>query len=160
MPEKYSLSRNTTEGFAQRVRKNLEFIIKKRKKGEDVHDVTQLVTSLLGIIVFLWEDGALKYLESLRLSELEAKGWPRWDIQLDERGDTETLGKLIWHLRNAASHRRLRFSSDHREMQQVDIEFEDAPNANAPPNWRAKINATDLKAFCDCFTKRLEDLVG
>ena len=107
MPEKYSLSRNTTEGLAYRVRKNLDFIIKKRLEGEDVHEITQLVISLLGLIVFPWEAGALKHLESLRLSELHAEGWPRWDITLDENGDTQTLGKLIRHLRNAASHRHL-----------------------------------------------------
>ena len=53
MSDAYSLSRNTTEGFAQRVRKNLDFIVKKRNEGEDVHEVTQLVTSLLGIIILI-----------------------------------------------------------------------------------------------------------
>ena len=157
MLKKYSLDRNTTELFALRVRKNLDFIIKKRDEGEDVHEVTQLVTSLLGLIVFPWEDDALCTLESLSLSELEEEGWPRWNILLDERGDTTTLRKLIWHLRNAASHRRLEFSSDHREMDKVEIEFKDAPTAKAPINWHAKINAADLKEFCDRFTKRLEE---
>ncbi len=160
MPKKYSLDRNNTKEFARRVRKNLDFIIKKRVEDEDVHEVTQLVTSLLGLIVFPWADGALNQLDNLCLSELEEEGWPRWDILLDEKGDTNTLGKLIWHLRNAASHRRIMFSSDHREMDKVEIEFEDASSANAPINWRAKINAADLKKFCDNFTKRLEELVG
>jgi hypothetical protein len=57
-------------------------------------------------------------------------------------------------------HRRLEFSSDHREMRKVEIEFEDAPKSNALPNWLAKINAADLKAFCETITKQLEDLVG
>jgi hypothetical protein len=160
MPEGFSLSRNTTKGFAQRVRKNLDFIIKMRGDGEDVHEVTELVTSLLGIIIFPWEAKALQELEKLPLSELEAEGWPRWDILLDEKGDTKTLGKLTRHLRNAASHRRLRFSSDHREMHRVVIQFEDTSKPTAQPNWRTKINAADLKEFCDRFTKRLEDLVG
>lgn len=160
MSETDSLSRNVTKEFARRVRKNLDFIIEKRSEGEDVHEVTQLVISLLGIIVFPWQAGALKHLESLLLSELEAEGWPRWEILLDEKEDTKTLHKLIRHLRNAASHRRLRFLSDDPEMHKVVIEFEDAPNDNAPPNWRAKINAADLKVFCDRFTKRLEEFVG
>jgi hypothetical protein len=160
MHENYAFTRNTTEEFARRVRKNLHFITRKRSEGEDVHEVTQLVTSLLGLIVFPWEDGALSELESLSLSNLEQQGWPHWDIILDEKGDTNTLGKLIWHLRNAASHRRLTFSSDDPEMSKVEIQFEDAPQQNAPPNWRAKINSGDLKVFCDRFTARLEDLVG
>ncbi len=51
MVEKYSLSRNVTEEFARRVRKNLDFSLKKRDDGEDVYEVTQLVTSPFGIIV-------------------------------------------------------------------------------------------------------------
>lgn len=159
MPENYSLSRNTTEGFARRVRKNLDFIIEKRRESEDVHEVTQLAISLLGLIVFPWEAHALQHLENLSLVELESEGWPRWEILLDEKGDTKTLGKLTWHLRNAASHRRLKFSSDDRDMHLVEVEFEDSANAKSP-NWRAKINAANLKMFCDCFTKRLEELVG
>ncbi|MGH9879275.1 MAG: HEPN family nuclease [Nitrososphaerales archaeon] len=133
-------------------------MIKNRNERNDVHEVTQLVLSLLGLIVFPWEALALKSLESLCLSELEEDGWPRWNILLDEKGDTNTLGKLSWHLRNAISHRRLRFFSEDQEMDKVEIEFEDAPQ-KAPINWRATINAKDLKSFCDRFTKRLEELV-
>lgn len=104
MDEQYSMSRNTTEGFARRVRNNLDFIAESRANGERVHEVTQLVLSLLGIVVFPWEAKALKQLESLPLRALWAEGWPKWDVLLDENGDTETLGKLIWHVRNAASH--------------------------------------------------------
>jgi hypothetical protein len=138
----------------------LDFIVKKRKEGEDVHEVTQLVTSLLGVIIFPWEAGALRQLESLPLSELETEGWPKWDIQLDKKDDTKTLGKLTGHLRNAACHRRLKFSSDDSEMHKVEIKFEDASSRGAPANWCAKINAADLAAFCERFRKRLEDLVG
>ena len=160
MSVKYSLSRNLTENFAQRVQKNLDFIIKKRGEGEDVHEVTQLVTSLLGIIVFPWEAGALHHLESLLLSDLETKGWPRWKILLDENDNTKTLGRLTRHLRNAASHRHIKFSSDDREMNMVEIEFEDAKIDRSPVNWRAKINAADLKEFCRLVTNQLEELVG
>jgi hypothetical protein len=160
MPQTYSLQRNTTEGFARRVRKNLDFIIKKRCEKEDVHEVTQLAISLLGLIVFPWEAKALRHLESIPLTELEAEGWPRWKILLDEKCDTKSLGDLTRHLRNAACHRRLNFSSDHPEMHLVEIEFEDAARKKSSPYWRAKICAADLREFCDRFTKRLEDLVG
>jgi hypothetical protein len=160
MDPEYAFSRKTTEGFARRVRKNLQFVIVKRSEGEDVHEVTQLVTSLLGLIVFPWEAGALRSLEQLSLGELEQQGWPRWKITLDEKGDTKTLGKLVEHLRNAAAHRRLAFSADHPEMAMVDITFEDAPSKSKPVNWRVVVNSADLKEFCDRFTNRLEDAAG
>jgi hypothetical protein len=154
------LNRNATKEFAHRVRKNLDFVMKSRSEGEDVHEVTQLIISLLGLIVFPWEDGALRSIEGLTLTKLEQDGWPHWNITLDKKGDTHTLGKLIWHIRNAASHRRITFSSDDPEMSKVEIQFEDVPGKNAPVNWSAKINSEDLKLFCDLFTKRLEELVG
>lgn len=153
-------SRGTTEGFAKRVCKNLDFIIQARDQGADVHEVTQLVISLLGLIVFPWEAHALKELEAINLAKLHGEGWPDWDIQLDRAGDTKTLGKLIWHLRNAASHRRIQFSSDNRELSQVTIQFEDAPNPDVPANWRANISASQLKDFCHRFASELQAFVG
>lgn len=45
-------------------------------------------------------------------------------------------------------------------MRSVEIEFEDARSSDTRPNWRARINAAQLRDFCDRFTERLEDLVG
>lgn len=160
MLKQHSFTRNDTVELAKRVRKNLDFIIEKRADGAEVHEVTQLVTSLLGLIVFPWEDKALKHLEGLHLSGLEKEGWPRWDISLDEtKHGTKTLRELMRHLRNAASHQRVKFSSDDPEMEKVIIQFKDAPQKNGRVNWRAKINAADLKKFCVLFTERLESLV-
>jgi len=50
MPE---IDRNTISGFAERTWKNYFFIERMRTQfGTDVHIVTQLVISLLGLIVF------------------------------------------------------------------------------------------------------------
>jgi hypothetical protein len=159
MSTAYSFSRNTTEGFARRVRKNLDFIIGARHTGADVHEVTQLTTSLLGLIVFPWEAGALQHLESQPLEQLEKDGWPRWTITLDRNGETTTLGTLTKHLRNAAAHRRIRFSSDARELDTVEIQFEDA-TPHKGVDWRASIRASYLKAFCDRLSRALEEAVA
>ena len=153
------LERNTTEGFARRVRENLEFVTKGRREGEDVHQVTQLVTSLLGLIVFPWEAGALARMEEWCLEELEKNGWPKWTIVQDRNGETATLGKLIYHLRNAAAHRRIGFSSDDADMEEVVIHFEDA-RPKKPVDWRAEIQAADLQDFCVRFSRSLEELTG
>ena len=159
MDTEYSFGRNTTEGFARRVRKNLDFILESRRSGADVHDVTQLTTSLLGLIVFPWEAHALQHLESRSLEALDREGWPQWNIVLERVGEPRTLGTLTKHLRNAAAHRRIRFSSDARNMHEVEIELEDA-RPGRPVDWRAKIRASDLKVFCDRFSHALEELVG
>lgn len=51
-------SRNDSRGFADRTRKNLLFIEQAYESGNDVHVVTQIVTSSLGLIVFPWEHEA------------------------------------------------------------------------------------------------------
>src|SRR4051794_9423391 len=54
------LSRNSRSGFAQRTLKNLSYIEQTREQSApaDVHVVTQLVLSMLGLVVIQWERGA------------------------------------------------------------------------------------------------------
>lgn len=158
MSKGYALTRNDTKEFARRVRKNLDFIVSKRREGDNVHEVTQLTTALLGLVVFPWEASALKHIEALSLADLEQQGWPHWNILQDRNGETTTLGKLTYHLRNAAAHRRVGFSSDEPDMKDVEIIFADAL-PKKPVDWRASIRASDLKDFCDLFAQQLEHLV-
>jgi hypothetical protein len=74
-------SRNDAFGFAQRTRKNLAYIEKTFAEGADVHVVTQLVVSLLGLVVFPTERNVVRRLKTLNLSELESLGWPRWEFE-------------------------------------------------------------------------------
>ncbi len=89
-------SRTTTEGFALRTRKNLDFIKNAREQRcEDVHIVTQLVTSLLGLVVWPRE----RYDDSnniwkIHINDLVRQGWPEWDIT-PGKSNTKTLGDLI-----------------------------------------------------------------
>ena len=47
-----TVSRNDALGFAARTKQNLLMIEKAFEAGEDVHVVTQLVVSLLGLVVY------------------------------------------------------------------------------------------------------------
>ncbi|RMH35777.1 MAG: hypothetical protein D6690_08185 [Nitrospirae bacterium] len=156
MSGEFPVECNTTKGFAERVPKNLQFIIDQRREGADVHEVTQLVMSLLGLIVFPYEVGALQKIKNKDLGKLTNQGWPQWENLQDERNDTKTLGDLTRHLRNAVSHRRLQFSSDDRALNEVEIEFWDGPSKNKT-NWRAKIKGDNLKKFCDKFAEALHN---
>ena len=138
----------------------MEFITEARAKGAEVHEVTQLVISLLGLIIFPWEAGAARRIEALLLEDLECQGWPSWSIELDCGGGTSTLGTLLKHLRNAAAHQRIEFSSDSATMAEVRITFRDALGRAAAINWQATIDAHDLKRFCDLFAGKLEMFVG
>lgn len=150
-------TRNSAIEFARRTRKNLNFLSDASLEGKDVHVVTQLATSLLGLIVFPWEKLFVEQIKALRLDTLTANGWPTWSISL---GACDTLGDLVWHLRNAVAHGRLSFSSDSLVIEEVSIIVEDCPRKSSPPNWRAEINGQDLKTFCYMFIDLIEETIG
>ncbi|MDC7713044.1 HEPN family nuclease [Vogesella sp. LYT5W] len=150
-------SRNDTLGFAHRTRKNLEHIEHAYKNGHDVHVVTQLVLSLLGLIVYPNERKLVERVNTLTLSELKDQGWPSWKIEL---GSPETLNQLIKMLRNAVAHGRIHFSSDDRVLDHVSIQFEDYDPRSKIVTWRATITSNDLEKFCQNFIKLIENEIG
>jgi hypothetical protein len=147
------LSRNDPLGFADRTRKNLKRIQTAYAANEDVHVVTQVGNSLLGLIVFPFERKIAGGVADLKLSELSELGWPTWEITL---GKANTLGQLIKHLRNATAHGRITFSSDSRRLEEVYIEVEDFRMKATEPFWRARIKASDLLTFCLRFIDLIE----
>lgn len=134
-------SRNDALGFAQRTRKNLHNIEVAFEQGYDVHIVTQIASSLLGLIVFPCEQGLVGGVADLKMVDLANEGWPQWEITL---GDANTLGQLIRRLRNATAHGRMSFSSDSRIPEDVYIQVEDFRPKGKQPFWRAIIRASDL----------------
>ena len=151
-------TRNLALGFACRVRKNLEFIFEQRRKNEDVHEVTQIILSLLGLIVFPWEKERPEVLQkaaSKNLVDLEQDGWPSWNQEFDTccypgtKYQQGTLSRLIRNLRNSIAHSHITFSSDNRAAAEVDITFENYQGHEVC--WRATINAAQLKRFCEKF---------
>ena len=49
------ISRNEAMGIVERTHKNLVYMRNARKNGADIHEVTHLFNSLLGLIVIPWE---------------------------------------------------------------------------------------------------------
>lgn len=150
-------SRNHALGFAERTRKNLQYIENASSAGADVHVVTQLANSLLGLIVFPWEKDFSKSVEALQLDDLVKEGWPKWEVTM---GSCQTLGQLMRYLRNAVAHGNVRFSSESRSIDDVTIEVENFPARATAPNWSAHIEATRLREFCLRFIDLVEERLG
>lgn len=151
------VSRNDALGFAARTKQNLLMIEKAFESGEDVHVVTQLIVSLLGLVVYPREKQLVKKVSSLRISDLEANGWPIWQ---QSKGEVETLGKLIDLLRHAVAHGNIQFSSDSRLLSEVSIDVENYRFGKTTPNWKAHISAPELRDFCLRFIQLIEDTIG
>jgi hypothetical protein len=140
--------RDSNTGFGMRTMKNLAYIEKARKADEDVHVVTQLVNSLIGLVVFPQQRKGLIAIEDQKLKDLEASGWPKFTpIYCAKTKPCNTLKELMRHLRNAVTHGQLEFSSDSRLLQGVDITLWDK-NQEGVEVWKAKIRADHLRDFC------------
>lgn len=143
-------SRNSIEGFAGRTQKNLDFIIAAYKEGEDVHVVTQVIVSLLGIVVFPFEH-AKAYFPSHLTSIVdldEENGWPTWEY-LDNSKPSADLFALMRSLRNATAHGGVVFSSDSRNLEEVSITFTNKiPKRLGGGHWKARIRGDELLRFC------------
>src|SRR5262245_45269592 len=149
--------RNHSLGFAERTKRNLQFIEASFAKGADVHVVTHLANSLLGLIVFPCERNVLGGVADLKLTDLAARGWPQWEIR---QGYAHTLGQLVRRLRNATAHGRMSFSSDSPLADEVYVEVEDFRPKESQPFWRARIKASELRDFCLRFADLVDQTVG
>jgi HEPN pEK499 p136 len=143
--------RNDPIGFAKRSHENLRLIEEGLAERGEGHVVTQLVQSLLAYLVFPKERGYYSQINTLKLSDLEERGWPR-PVQII--GTTkENVGDLLRHMRNAVCHGLVIFhgtgpdESNSRKLEEIFIEFSDRANADSPINWQVAIEGVDLRRF-------------
>jgi hypothetical protein len=149
--------RNEILGFAERTRRNLDFIRSAYEQGNrDVHLVTQAVVSLLGIVVFPYEQYFKMVSLNHKLSDLEAAGWPHWSQTGWQATD---LRHLLRRIRNATAHSGITFSSDSAQAVEVRIAF-DCYFEEENRDWQGEIAADKLLEFCERFLRYVDDYVG
>jgi hypothetical protein len=93
--------------FAERTYRNLEVIEQLARQGNDVYETTQLVNSLLGLLVFP-QQRYFKRIPAIPLQELELRGWPLPKVT-GAFAEVADLRQLMRYLRNAISHFNVEF---------------------------------------------------
>jgi hypothetical protein len=150
-------SRTISTGLAQRTLKNLNFIQHAYATGQsDVHVITQMLNSLLGLLVFPITDDfhvPLKAVNltdppdfrALRQSLPEFPELPSLTVTLF--GKCPNLSRFFTRLRNAISHKHLTFSGDpdSRSLMDVMLTFKDRKNETEPFDWEISMTASDLE---------------
>ena len=152
-------SRRKTRGFVGRTRRNLELARQSFEVRGDFHVVTQLVNSLLGIVVVPSQRRSKEGEEdfgSANLSDIDGKGWPKWEFTGKDGCESQSLEDFVNHLRNAATHGHYDFQEnpDSRHLNEVTIEVSDGPLERAP--WSYKIRGDELYNFCVKLAKYIE----
>ena len=154
------MSRNEAIEITRRTQRNLEFIKSEfDRMGEysRVHPVTQLVNSLLGIVVLPREQYLEVRNDTTDWKGLIEQGWPEWDVI---KGEAKNLGQLLCHIRNAAAHGRITYSSDSRYLDQVTITVKDSKYRGKSINWHAEIKGDKLYDFCMRFAAYVGETIG
>ena len=135
--------------FALRTQENLR-LVKKLENNPDYRffEVTQLINSMLGLLVFPKVAFINKFPNKL-LSELEKEGWPRI-VLLEGDAPCNDLQALINYLRNAIAHFNLKFLS--KDGQNISgLELWNIPYHSDRVNWRVRLSLDDLRTITDKF---------
>jgi len=91
------------------------------------------------------------------MDKLAKEGWPRIEVTKDTH---ETLYDFVRHLRNAAAHGRITFSSDSADPRQVTMQIDDCKPHEKTPYWSARMKASDLRQLCFKFIALVERTTG
>jgi hypothetical protein len=142
--------------FVERTRINLAHIEEVLSEGEEVYKVTQLVNSLLGLLVFP-EQHYFHQIPKTPLHELEKQGWPRINV-VGEYPPATDLRELMRYLRNSIAHFNMRFLKDERaEISGLRVWNENPYIKGHPITWKADISLDDLRMLVNKFVDLILD---
>ena len=160
--------------LARRTRKNLDYIYEKKRAGENVEEFTQLLNSMLGMVISLREE----YFKGSHVSweEVEQLGLlaERNDLRdiTGERANQKSpklqeinsFSQLITKLRHAFAHSCFDPITDQSSDQIAGIKVWNIPSGqdNRPENrvWEAEISEVQLKNLAYLIVDHIEKELG
>lgn len=148
-------AKRVVQDFADRTKRNLRFIeITKKEKRGRVHEITQLINSLLGLVVFPQQE-FFERIPAIPMDELVSKGWPRPKITFGASG-CKDLRQLMRLLRTGIAHFNLRFLAD-EDNQIVGLVIWNV-NKGGLKTWEAEIGIEDLRRLTFRFLELLNSI--
>lgn len=151
---------------AKRSRKNLEFIFEQKKQGKDVEEFTQLINSMLGMLIFLREEYLKdrvvdwKELQVLGLAPILVEGNAA-SPRRPALKQSKTFSKLISNLRHAFSHNNFDLLGQ-PTITGIRVWTVPFKKENLPKNrdWQATISGKQLRALAYLLIDFLEKKHG
>jgi hypothetical protein len=146
---------NVVRDFAERTRHNLEFIRAALKKPDqeaaahkqaEVYEVTQLINSMLGLLVFPQQE----YFEAIPrtpLRDLVAEGWPELDVTPGLPDQVDNLSDLMRYLRNAITHFNVKFLAPSGHLEGLRV----CNRRHGKKTWEAELSLEQLEKITDQF---------
>jgi hypothetical protein len=135
--------------FAERTRENLAYIDTAKGRGESVYEVTQLVNSLLGLLIFPQQ----RWYNRIPITPLNSlNDWPT--IQQSSQYLTcNTVKELMRRFRNSITHGRVEFYSSRPDNEITEIRFQDKVTSDSPVVWEAIMTIEDVRLLAMKFSE-------
>ncbi|MFG0293477.1 MAG: HEPN family nuclease [Phycisphaerales bacterium JB050] len=134
--------------FARRTKHNLKVIRNHQKCGGEAHEVTQLINSMLGMLV-LPKEHYYKRIPTTSLDELRTDGWPE-TVLSGEFEAPKHLRDLVRLLRNSIAHFNIEFITSQNKICGVIL----ANKCNCGRvTWRAELSLNDLEKITRKFVE-------
>ncbi|HVT28665.1 MAG TPA: HEPN family nuclease, partial [Lacipirellulaceae bacterium] len=132
---------------------NLEFVeaAVKDEPHADIFEVTQLINSMLGLLVFPKEHFAEEEIPDTPLDELRAQGWPI-PVMKGSPPRAQNLRELVRCLRNGIAHFHVDFTSDGQYVTGLRIWN---PPRGRDPLWEARLDVPQLREIARKFISLL-----
>lgn len=133
--------------FASRAFHNLRYIQEAKTKGDEVFEVTALISSLLGLIVFPKENLSPEIF-SKQLCDLAHNGWP--DIQSKEIiKKSETLADFVKNMRHAIAHGNIRAKSHSNSNEIIELSFWNVPPQTRKKDWEIHLSVIEIQQLIE-----------
>lgn len=137
--------------FAARTKENLRVIEELHDQGKNVFEVTQLINSMVGLLVFPQQE-YIDSIPSTPIDDLLREGWPIPRVRGKFEQVTD-LNCLVRYLRNAIAHFHIEFIGDSERSIKVLRVWNITKSGSR--NWDAELTVDELR----CITTKFIDLL-
>ena len=141
--------RSNLKEYAKFTKENLLCVVKLAENNDSIHALTQTVNSLLGLIVWPYEEQEMSYSGSSGLPAGCVEGIDAWKGLLND--DKSTRREFLRRLRNATAHKDIHFVSPQGSSLNGYVVFRDNKSG-----WCAKIKGHELYQLCLDLADELE----
>jgi hypothetical protein len=145
---------NIVKDFALRTLKNLNALrdIQRNQPSVEVYEITQLINSMLGLLVFP-QQRYVNNIPKVPLAELANRDWPIPEV-VGNYPQVKNLNQLLRYLRNAIAHFNLEFISD--ENKNIEgLRVWNVDPRTGEITWKARLTKDDIEKISRKFVELL-----
>jgi hypothetical protein len=134
--------------FIARTQKNLKAIECLKQKGGEVYEVTQLLNSMLGLLIF----PRARFFEKIQDKSWDLMDKEGWPLPSGDNAHVSNLKQLVRNMRNAVAHFNIELVNDGNEI--IGIRFSSYHRKGQ--NWTGVYDIASLRKFVDMFLDHIQ----